>query len=78
MGKKFYNNYKIVKEIFKKADEKLNYSISKLILNGPEDELLLTKNTQPAILTVSYSIFKVLKDRFKLNFEDLNFLLVIL
>ena len=73
MGKEFYNNYKIVKEIFKKADEKLNYSISKLILNGPEDELLLTKNTQPAILTVSYSIFKVLKDEFKLNFEDFKF-----
>ena len=73
MGKEFYNNYKIVKEIFKKADQKLNYSISKLILNGPEDELLLTKNTQPAILTVSYSIFKVLKDEFKLNLEDFKF-----
>mgnify|MGYP003325984722 CR=1 FL=1 len=44
------------------------HSISKLILNGPEDELLLTKNTQPAILTVSYSIFKVLKDEFPRNF----------
>ena len=70
MGHEFYKNFKIVKTIFKQADEKLNYPISKLILEGPENELQLTKNTQPAILTVSYSIFKVLKDEF--NF-DLNF-----
>ena len=36
---------------------------------GPEDELQLTKNTQPAILTVSYSIFKVLKDEFNFDFK---------
>ena len=70
MGHEFYKNFKIVKTIFKQADEKLNYPISKLILEGPESELQLTKNTQPAILTVSYSIFKVLKDEF--NF-DLSF-----
>ena len=61
MGKEFYDNYNIVKEIFKSADEKLGYSISKIILEGPEDQLKLTKITQPAILTVSFSIFKVLK-----------------
>ena len=60
MGLEFYNNFDIVKKIFKDADEKLNYSISKLILNGPEDQLQLTQNTQPSILTVSFSIFKVL------------------
>ena len=52
MGSEFYNNFDIVKKIFKDADEKLNYSISKLILNGPEDQLQLTQNTQPSILTV--------------------------
>ena len=60
MGLEFYNNFDIVKKIFKDADEKLDYSISKLILNGPEDQLQLTQNTQPSILTVSFSIFKVL------------------
>ena len=60
MGSEFYNNFDIVKKIFKDADEKLNYSISKLILNGPEDQLQLTQNTQPSILTVSFSIFKVI------------------
>ena len=64
MGSEFYNNFDIVKKIFKEADDKLNYSISKIILEGPEDKLKLTQNTQPAILTVSYSIFSVLKEEF--------------
>ena len=72
MGKEFYNNYKIVKEIFKKADEKLNYSISKLILNGPEDELLLAKILN-RLFDSKLLNFKVLKDEFKLNFEDFKF-----
>ena len=58
MGLEFYNNFSIVKKIFDEADEKLNFKISNIILNGPENELQLTKNTQPAILTVSYSIFQ--------------------
>ena len=57
MGSEFYNNFELVK-IFKEADEILNYSLSKIILEGPPDELQLTQNTQPAILTVSYSILK--------------------
>ena len=73
MGLEFYNSFELVKKIFKQADEKLNYSISKLILEGPENELQLTKNTQPAILTVSYSIFKVLKDEFGFNFSTFEY-----
>ena len=67
MGKEFYNSFEIVKKIFKQADERLNYPISKLILEGPENELQLTKNTQPAILTVSYSIFKIMIEEFNCN-----------
>ena len=70
MGSEFYSNYEIVKNIFKEADEKLNYSISKLILDGPEDELQLTKNTQPAILIVSYAIYKVIQDEFGFDFNS--------
>jgi len=73
MGSEFYNNFKVVKKIFNQADEKLNYSISKLILEGPEDKLQLTKNTQPAILTVSYSIFRVLKDEFGFDLKNFKF-----
>ena len=73
MGSEFYNNFEVVKKIFNQADEKLNYSISKLILEGPEDKLQLTKNTQPAILTVSYSIFRVLKDEFGFDLKNFKF-----
>ena len=73
MGSEFYTNFDVVKKIFKKADEKLNYSITKLILEGPENELQLTKNTQPAILTVSYSIFRVLKEEFGFDFTTFKY-----
>ncbi len=73
MGSEFYEKFDLVKDIFKQADKKLQYPISKLILTGPEEELQLTKNTQPAILIVSFSIFKVLKDEYGFNFDDFNF-----
>ncbi len=73
MGAEFYSNFELVKKIFKEADDKLNYPLSKLILEGPEDELQLTKNTQPAILTVSYSIYKVLKDEFNFDFNSFKY-----
>ena len=73
MGKEFYEKFDLVKRIFKKADDKLNFPISKLILDGPEEKLQLTQNTQPAILTVSYSIFKVLKEEFNFNFQSFKY-----
>ena len=73
MGSEFYQKYEKVKKIFKEADETLNYSISKLILEGPADELQLTMNTQPAILTVSYSIFKVFEDEFGLDLNSFKY-----
>ncbi len=73
MGSEFYNNFEIVKKIFKEADEKLNYKISKIILEGPEDKLRLTQNTQPAILTVSYAIFSVLKKEYNFDFKSTKF-----
>ena len=73
MGSEFYNKFEIVKKIFKEADEKLNFKISKIILEGPEEKLKLTQNTQPAILTVSYAIFSVLKKEFNFDFKSTNF-----
>ena len=73
MGYEFYKEFNLVKKIFKEADEKLDYPISKIILEGPENELQLTKNTQPAILTVSYSIFKVLKDELGFGFSSFKY-----
>ncbi len=73
MGLEFYNNFEIVKKIFHTADQKLDFKISKLILEGPDNELKLTKNTQPAILTVSFAIFTVLKKEFNFDFEQTKF-----
>ncbi len=73
MGSEFFNNFPLVKKIFKEADEKLNFSISKIILEGPSDQLQLTKNTQPAILTVSYSIYETLKKEFNFDFSSFKF-----
>ena len=73
MGLELYKNFEIVKKIFSEADQKLNFSLSKIILEGPEDELKLTKYTQPAILTVSYSIFKVIKDEFDIDFKNFKY-----
>ena len=69
MGKEFYDRFDIVKNLFKQADDSLNFSISKLILEGSKEELDLTKNTQPAIFLISYSIFHTVKKEFNL---DLN------
>ena len=73
MGFEFYNNFSIVKKIFDQANEKLKFPISKMILEGPEDQLQLTQNTQPAILIVSYSIFRVLKDEFNFDFKKFKY-----
>ena len=73
MASEFYNKFDIVKKIFKSADERLGFSISKIILEGPEEKLTLTENTQPAILTASYSIFKVLKEEFNFDLQTFKF-----
>ena len=73
MGAEFCKNFNVAKKIFERADEELNFSLSKMILEGPTNELQLTKNTQPAILTVSYSIFKVLKDEFNFDFSSFKY-----
>ena len=73
MGKEFYNSFPEVKKIFMEADERLNFKLSNIILSGPEEELQLTQNTQPAILTVSYSIFQVLKNEFGFDFKNFKF-----
>ena len=73
MGSEFYENFEIVKKIFKESDEILNFKISDIILKGPNDQLKLTKNTQPAILIVSYSIFSVLKQEFNFKEGDVKY-----
>ena len=73
MGSDFYEKFDLVKEIFKKVDQTLGYSLSNIILNGPDEKLKLTQNTQPAIMTVGVSIFKVLNEEFNLNLKESKF-----
>ena len=73
MGKEFYDKFDFVKSLFKEADETLNYSISKLILEGPNEELDLTVNTQPAIFLISYSIFQVIKKKFNIDLHKAKY-----
>ena len=73
MGKNFYDRYDIVKDYFREADESLNFSLSKIILEGPKSDLDLTLNTQPAIFLISYSIFNVIKKEFNINLNNAKF-----
>ena len=73
MGKEFFEKHEIVKKLFKEADEILEFSLSKLILEGPKDELDLTVNTQPAIFLISYSIFQVVKQNFNINLNEAKY-----
>ncbi|MBD1174267.1 ACP S-malonyltransferase [Pelagibacterales bacterium SAG-MED01] len=73
MGKEFFDKFEFVKKLFKEADETLKFPLSKLILEGPKEELDLTANTQPAIFLVSYSIFNVIKNEFNINLSKAKY-----
>ncbi len=73
MGKEFFDKYDLVKNLFKEADDTLGFSLSKLILEGPKEELNLTKNTQPAIFLISFSIFNVMKNEFDIDFDKAKY-----
>ena len=73
MGSDFYAKFDLVKKIFEKVDATLKFSLSSIILNGPESELKLTQNTQPAIMTIGVSIFEVLKNKFNLSLDNTKF-----
>jgi len=73
MGKEFYENYDLVKSLFKEADEALEMHLSKIILEGPKEELDLTSNTQPAIFLISYSIFQIIKQEIDIDLNKAKF-----
>jgi [acyl-carrier-protein] S-malonyltransferase len=63
MGRDLYDNFSTARAIFDEADEALGFPLSKLIFEGPEDELKLTEHTQPAILTVSVAAARILAEK---------------
>ena len=73
MGSDFYNKFDLVKEIFERVDKTLKFSLSNIILKGTETELRMTQNTQPAIMTIGVSIFKVLNEKYNFNLNSSKF-----
>jgi len=63
MGKEFYDDSALAREIFARADEALGYPLSKICFEGPEEELKLTQNTQPALLVVSTIAYSLLQEK---------------
>tara|TARA_Y100000590_G_scaffold185512_1_gene211398 strand:- start:526 stop:1446 length:921 start_codon:yes stop_codon:yes gene_type:complete len=73
MGLDFYKKFDLVKKNFEVVDKVLGFSLSDIILNGPEKKLELTQNTQPAIMTIGVSIFEILNNEFNLNLKESKF-----
>ena len=63
MGKELAANYAVARQTFEEADEALGYKLSELCFEGPEEKLKLTEITQPAILTASVAVLRVLKEK---------------
>ena len=71
MGKDLYENFDSAKKVFKKVDEILGVNLSKIMFEGPQDELTKTENTQPALMAVSVALIEVLEKDFGKKFQDL-------
>jgi [acyl-carrier-protein] S-malonyltransferase len=61
MGKELADNFVVARQVFEEANDALGFDIASLCFNGPEEDLRLTTNTQPAILTVSVAALKVVQ-----------------
>ncbi len=63
MGKALYDAFPVAKAVFDEVDDALGEKLSDVIFNGPDDALMMTANTQPALMAVSLAAFAVLKDK---------------
>ena len=61
MGYDIFKNHQVAREVFDEVDDTLNFKLSKLIFEGPEDELTLTRNTQPSLMAVSLALVRVIE-----------------
>ncbi len=71
MGKDLSDNFACAREVFQKVDDILKVNLSKIMFEGPADELTKTENTQPALMAVSIALVEVLEKEFGKKFEDL-------
>ena len=72
MGLDLYKNHKIARDVFDEVDEALNFRLSKIIFEGPDESLKLTVNTQPAIMATSLAVVKVLEDELKKDISSFS------
>ena len=73
MGKELAESFSAAKEVFDEVDSALGESLSKTIWEGPEDVLTLTANAQPALMTVSVAVMRVLESEFGVRAADAKF-----
>lgn len=69
MGRELYDAFDVVRRTFEIANRALGFDLSSLMFEGPQDKLTLTENAQPAILTVSIGIYKLLKSEMDFDFD---------
>ena len=72
MGKDLYDNFSVAKEVFQEVDDALSSNLSHIIFKGDEEDLKLTKNTQPALMTVSFAIVRVIEDMLNKNISEIG------
>src|ERR687887_2145727 len=63
MGKDLAEKFPVARQVFEEADDALGFAISRLCFEGPAEDLQLTENTQPAILTVSVAAFRAMMEK---------------
>ena len=73
MGKDFYDNFSVAKKVFDEVDDALNFKLSDIIFNGPEEELTATQNAQPALMAVSMAIWRVFQQETGLDITDFTY-----
>ena len=78
MGKQLFDNFDYLRPLYSQADEILNFKLTKLIFEGPEELLNQTEYTQPAIFLTSYAIFSVFKNETNFKLDEAKFSLAIL
>ena len=73
MGKELFDNFSIARNLFEKVDDCLSQNLSRLMFEGPLEQLTLTENAQPAIMTVSIALLEVLHKEYNVELTDLRY-----
>ncbi len=71
MGKDLNDNFQVAREVFETIDDILKSNLSKIIFEGPAEDLTQTQNTQPALMAVSIALIRVLEKEFGQKVQDI-------